>query len=458
MLARITGDVLLVRTLLTDSFASMLRDSIRIVALAGVAVWMDPTLALIAIIVVPIGLFPMIQLTRRLRELGRRGQDGVGALTARLQESILGSKVVKIFCNDDFERHRFADANQALTKVFITSDRVKALNGPINEVLASVAVAAVILYGGTSVLSGTRSQGSFIGFLIAIFLLYDPWKKLSRVHAAVQQSLAGAARVFEVLDTTPTIQEPSTPVPLTAGNSIEVRGVSYRYGDSPVWALRDISLTIPEGSRIALVGLSGSGKSTLADVIPRFIDPTEGVVQLGGVDLRTVSLADIRSRIAMVSQHTFLFNDSIWNNIRYGNHDATPEEVLRAAEQAYATPFINALPERFDTVVGEGGFALSGGERQRLAIARAILKNAPILILDEATASLDNRSEREVQQALDTLMEGRTTIVVAHRLSTIVNADRIVVMKEGRILEQGTHTELLALGGEYAALHALQGR
>ncbi len=232
----------------------------------------------------------------------------------------------------------------------------------------------------------------------------------------------------------------------------------YRYGDSPVWALRDISLTIPEGSRIALVGLSGSGKSTLADVIPRFIDPTEGVVQLGGVDLRTVSLADIRSRIAMVSQHTFLFNDSIWNNIRYGNHDATPEEVLRAAEQAYATPFINALPERFDTVVGEGGFALSGGERQRLAIARAILKNAPILILDEATASLDNRSEREVQQALDTLMEGRTTIVVAHRLSTIVNADRIVVMKEGRILEQGTHSELLALGGEYAALHALQGR
>jgi subfamily B ATP-binding cassette protein MsbA len=458
MLARITGDVLLVRTLLTDSFASMLRDSIRIVALAGVAVWMDPTLALIAIIVVPIGLFPMIQLTRRLRDLGRRGQDGVGALTARLQESILGSKVVKIFCNDDFERHRFADANQALTKVFITSDRVKALNGPINEVLASVAVAAVILYGGTSVLNGTRSQGSFIGFLIAIFLLYDPWKKVSRVHAAVQQSLAGAARVFEVLDTTPTIQEPSPPLPLTASNTIEVRGVSYRYGDSSAWALRDISLTIPEGSRIALVGLSGSGKSTLADVIPRFIDPTEGIVKLGGVDLRTASLADIRSRIAMVSQHTFLFNDSIWNNIRYGNHDASSEDVLRAAEQAYAIPFINALPERFDTVVGEGGFALSGGERQRLAIARAILKNAPVLILDEATASLDNRSEREVQQALDTLMEGRTTIVVAHRLSTIVNADRIVVMKEGRILEQGTHTELLALGGEYAALHALQAR
>lgn len=456
MLSRITGDVLLTRTLLTESLASVLRDSIRIVALIAVAVWMDPVLALIAIVFVPIGLLPIYQVSRRLRDLGRRGQDGVGALTARLQESILGSKVVKIFCNDEFERQRFGEANSALTGVFVKSDRVKALSGPINEVLASIAVAAVILYGGTSVLHGTRSQGSFIGFLIAIFLLYDPFKKISRVHAAVQQALASAARIFEVLDTEPVIVEPKEPLALPATNAIILENVTFSYPGVATPTLRNISLSIEQGTKIAIVGLSGSGKSTLADLIPRFIDPAEGRVCIGGVDVRGVSLRELRARIAMVSQHTFLFNDTIWNNIRYGNHAASSEEILRAADQAYARGFVEALPERFDTMVGEGGFALSGGERQRLAIARAILKNAPILILDEATASLDNKSEREVQHALNALMEGRTTIVIAHRLSTIVNADRIVVMKEGVIVEQGTHADLLAAGGEYAMLHALQ--
>lgn len=456
MLSRITGDVLLTRTLLTDSLASVLRDSIRIVALAAVAVWMDPVLALIAIVFVPLGFFPVYHLSRRLRELGRRGQDGVGALTARLQESILGSKVVKIFCNDQFERERFAEANGALTAVFVKSDRVKALSGPINEVLASFAVAAVILYGGSSVLHGVRSQGAFIGFLIAIFLLYDPVKKISRIHAAIQQSLASAARIFEVLDTDPLIVNPPEPVELPQSNTITLDNVSFSYPGTASPALKNVTLSIAEGTRVALVGLSGSGKSTLADLLPRFIDPSNGSVSIGDVDLRKVSLEALRHRIAMVSQHTFLFNDTIWNNIQYGDHRAHPEAILRAAEQAHALRFINALPERFQTVVGEGGFALSGGERQRLSIARAILKNAPILILDEATASLDNRSEREVQHALDTLMEGRTTIVIAHRLSTISNADRIVVMKEGSLVEHGTHAELLALGGEYAMLHALQ--
>lgn len=456
MLSRITGDVLLTRTLLTESLASVLRDSIRIAALAAVAIWMDPVLALIAIVFVPIGLLPIYQVSRRLRDLGRRGQDGVGALTARLQESILGSKVVKIFCNDDFERQRFGEANNALTGVFVKSDRVKALSGPINEVLASIAVAAVILYGGTSVLHGTRSQGSFIGFLIAIFLLYDPFKKISRVHAAVQQALASAARIFEVLDTEPVIVEPKEPLALPSSHAITLEDVTFCYPTVAIPTLQNISLSIEEGTKIAIVGLSGSGKSTLADLIPRFIDPAEGRVLIGGVDVRRVSLRELRARIAMVSQHTFLFNDTIWNNIRYGNHAASPDEILRAAHQAYARGFVEALPERFDTMVGEGGFALSGGERQRLAIARAILKNAPILILDEATASLDNKSEREVQQALNALMEGRTTIVIAHRLSTIINADRIVVMKEGAVVEEGTHADLLASGGEYAMLHALQ--
>jgi subfamily B ATP-binding cassette protein MsbA len=335
------------------------------------------------------------------------------------------------------------------------------LAGPINEVLASLAISGVLLYGGYSVISGARTAGGFMAFLVSVFLMYEPFKKLSRVNATVQQGLSGAQRIFEILDTKPTILDPEKPASLGLGKTIELRGVSFEYpsvstGERSVSALKDVSLVIPEGKTVALVGFSGSGKSTLVDLLPRFIDPTGGSVTIGGVNLKDLRLSELRSAIAMVGQHTFLFNDTVYNNIAYGNPEATREEVLRAAKAAYAVDFIERMPEGFETQVGEGGMSLSGGERQRLAIARAILKNAPILILDEATASLDTRAEREVQMAIEELVKGRTTLVIAHRLSTIRDADTIVVMSDGMIVEQGSHDELMRKGGEYSRLRGMQ--
>jgi subfamily B ATP-binding cassette protein MsbA len=319
------------------------------------------------------------------------------------------------------------------------------------------------MYGGYTVISGVRSSGEFMAFLVSVFLMYEPFKKLTRVNATIQQGLAGAQRIFEIIDTKPSVSDPVVARELPERYDLEFRNVTYEYparngGDEMSLAVGDVSLVIPEGKKVALVGFSGAGKSTMVDLIPRFIDPSSGSVLLGGVDLRELSLAGLRGRIAMVGQHTFLFNDTIFNNIAYGNPSASRADVEAAAKAAFAYDFITQLPSGFESLVGEGGMTLSGGERQRLAIARAILKNAPILILDEATASLDNRAEREVQSAIEALEQGRTTVVIAHRLSTIQDADLIVVMSKGRIVEQGTHAELLGKEGEYSRLHALQFR
>ena len=463
LLSRVTSDVLLVRSLLTESTAAIIRDSIRVVVLLGSCVYLDPTLSLISIVFFPIAGLPIARLGKRMRKLSKRGQDAIGQLSALFQESMQGHRVVKIFCREDFEQERFEKGNNELTKTFIRSERVRALAGPINEFMASLVVSGVVLYGGWSVISGTRTAGGFIAFLISVFLMYEPFKKLTRVNATVQQGLAGAQRIFEILDTVPSIREPQQPRKLSESCEICFNNVSFQYptrgqGDEPTAALIDVSLTIPEGKKVALVGFSGSGKSTLVDLVPRFIDPSIGSVTLGGTDLREVRLEDLRARIAMVGQHTFLFNDTVYNNIAYGHPGATEEQVKAAAQAAYAADFIDRLPLGYQTLVGEGGMTLSGGERQRLAIARAILKNSPILVLDEATASLDNRAEREVQMAIEALEQGRTSIIIAHRLSTVRDADLIVVMSGGRIVEQGTHEELLRREAEYSRLHALQFR
>ncbi len=463
ILSRVTSDVILIRSLLTDSSAAIIRDAIRVLVLLAACMYLDPMLSALAVVFFPLAGFPIARIGKRMRKLAKRGQDAIGQLSALFQESMQGHRVVKIFSREQFEQDRFERGNHELTNTFIRSERVRALAGPINEVFASLAVSGVLLYGGYTVISGARTAGGFMAFLVSVFLMYEPFKKLTRVNATVQQGLAGAQRIFEILDTPPTIREPESPRTVPASHVLAFDSVSYEYptrneGDEKMSALKDISLIIPESRKVALVGFSGAGKSTLVDLIPRFIDPTRGTVTLGGVDIRSLRLSELRARIAMVGQHTFLFNDTVYNNIAYGNPNASREEVLAAAQAAFATDFIERLPSGFETVVGEGGMSLSGGERQRLAIARAILKNAPVLILDEATASLDNRAEREVQMAIEALVAGRTTVVIAHRLSTIRDADLIVVMSGGRIVEQGTHDQLLALAGEYSRLHALQFR
>lgn len=461
ILSRITSDVLLVRGLLTDSISSVLRDSIRILALLASAVYLDPVLALIALVVFPLAVYPVYRFGRKMRKLSKRGQDAIGVLSGMLHESILGNKVVKTFLREAYERERFERGNETLTDTFIRSEKVRALTNPVNEVLASVAISGVILYGGFSVIGGTRSQGEFIAFLTAVFLLYEPFKKLSRVHNSIQQGLSGAERIFEILDTQPIVQESLEPVHLGSSNTIEFSQVSFSYSDLATSgeadrALHEINLRIEEGESVALVGFSGAGKSTFVDLVPRFIDPDEGVITIGGVNIMNTALSELRGRIAMVDQHTFLFHDTIFRNIAYGKPGVSHQAVEDAARAAYALDFIEGLPKGFDSVVGESGMTLSGGERQRIAIARAILKEAPILILDEATASLDNRSEREVQAALEQLAKGKTSIVIAHRLSTVRNADRIVVLSGGKIVEVGTHEELLTRGEEYSRLYALQ--
>ncbi|MEZ4753973.1 MAG: ABC transporter ATP-binding protein [Bdellovibrionota bacterium] len=456
LLSRITSDVVLVRTLLTSSAASLIRDFIRILALIGAALYLDATLAMIALIAVPIIVIPVYRFGMKIRKLTKLGQDAIGSLSGLLHESILGNRVVRIFGREDFEKEKFRAKNKQLTDTFIRSERVRAFTGPVNEILASAAIAGVILWGGSSVIYGVRSQGDFIAFLLAIFLMYDPLKKLSKLNSSVQEGLSGAERIFEVLDRKPQIINPINPIPLGINNNIQIKNLNFRYTRGGPLVLKNVTLDVEENSKVALVGFSGAGKTTLIDLIPRFMDPVNGSISIGGTDIRMTSLEELRKRIASVGQHTFLFNDTVYNNIHYGKADATKEEVYAAAKAAYATEFIESLSAGFETVIGEAGLSLSGGQRQRLAIARAILKDAPILILDEATASLDNQSEKEVQAALEALERNRTSIIIAHRLSTVTNADKIVVMHNAEVVEVGTHKELLSKSGAYSKLYALQ--
>jgi subfamily B ATP-binding cassette protein MsbA len=453
LVTRISSDVMLIRSLVTESLAALIRDTVRIIALLVTAFFLDPFLALIAFVAFPLGIYPIFRFGKRLRKLGRIGQEGVGKISQLLQESILGNRVVKSFSKEQHEIERFKSANYELTKTLIKSEKIRALTGPINEILASIAISGIILYGGFSVMSGVRSQGDFIAFLVSVFLLYDPFKKLTRLANTIQLGMAGFDRINQVLSLTSEIKESEKPLALPSSHQIKFDQVTYRYPDG-VQAINNISFTVSPGERVALVGFSGSGKSTIIDLLLRFIDPTLGVVTLGGVDLRQLSIADLRGCFALVGQNTFLFDATIAENIAYGDTNASLDKIIEAAKAAYADEFISTLPDGYNTKVGEAGLALSGGERQRISIARAILKAAPILLLDEATAALDNRAEREVQRALDSLSTGRTTIVIAHRLSSIQNADKIIVLSQGKIVECGNHSELIKdINGEYARLY-----
>ncbi len=457
IVSRVTNDVALVRAALTDAVASLLKDATSLVILIGVAFFQDWFLALIAFVVFPASVLPILRLSQRMRRLSRRGQVSMGALTALLQESIQGNRVVKAFGMEAYEAGRSREENERLFALYMKGTRIRAFTTPMVEVLAAFGIAGVVAYGGYSVISGGRTQGAFLGFLTALFLLYEPFKNLAKTNASVQQGLGAADRVMEILDTEPEVRDrPGARTLDGLRQSIRLESVYFRYEDDDV--LHGIDLEIPRGSVIALVGMSGGGKSTIADLIPRFYDVTGGAIRIDGVDIRDYTVASLRAKIAVVTQQTFLFDDTVRNNIAYGRPDCPMEAIEAAARAAHADGFIAQLPQGYDTRIGELGVKLSGGQRQRIAIARAILKDAPILVLDEATSALDTESERLVQHALDNLMRNRTTLVIAHRLSTIQRADRIVVLVGGRIVEQGTHDELLALGAEYRKLYDLQFR
>jgi ATP-binding cassette, subfamily B, bacterial MsbA len=455
LISRVNSDVHLLRYAITDALASFMKDSVSLTALVIVAFLKDWVLASMAFVVFPASVLPVMRLSRRIKRFTRRGQIRTGTLTALLQESIQGNRIVKAFGMENYEDQRFKEENWRLFKQSLRASRIKAIVAPSMEMLASLGIVGVVWYGGWSVVAGGRTQGEFMAFMAAMFLMYGPFKGLARTYTAVHQGLAGAERVFEILDERPEIRDKvDAQAARPFSKCIEFHDVSFAYNETPV--LKNVTFKIEAGQRVALVGMSGVGKSTLVDLIPRFYDVRAGKVTIDGVDVRDLTVTSLREQIGIVTQHTFLFNDSIRNNIAYGDPGRRMEDIIAAAKAANADDFIQALPRGYDSVIGEMGMQLSGGQRQRLAIARALLKNAPILILDEATSSLDAESERSVQDALEILMTTRTTIVIAHRLSTIRNADRIVVMVDGAIAEEGTHDELLHRNGEYSRLYSIQ--
>lgn len=455
LVSRVLSDVTLVKSGLVDGLSSLVRDGLTLIALVAVAFYQNWFLSLIAFVLFPLAVRPVLRSAKKVRRHSRRGQSSLAQQASILQETLVGSRVVRIFGMQAYEKQRFEQENNAVLTAALRTSRARLINQPLLEVLAALGLSAVVVYGGRAVMAGDFSRGSFFAFLASLYLCYAPFKSLAKSNSTLQQGLSAAEDLFKVLDTPADPVDPAEPVPLQGFHqSLKAENVCFSYGDEPV--IDHLNLEIPWGSTVALVGQSGGGKSTIIDLFCRFYQPQAGRVTIDGLDLKDVRLDDLRSLISVVDQNTFLFNDTVANNIAYGHGEASKLSIERAAKAANAHDFIVQLPDGYDTLIGENGVMLSGGQRQRLAIARALIKNAPILFLDEATSALDSASEQVVQEALDRLMENRTTLVVAHRLSTIVNADQICVIERGRLVESGSHRQLLERGGRYATLFETQ--
>jgi subfamily B ATP-binding cassette protein MsbA len=456
LISRFTNDINNMRVAVADALTALGKDALSLVGLIAVLFIQDWQLALISFFVFPAAALPVLRLGKRIRRVTANTQNEQGLFTTLLEQTIQGIRVVKAYGMEDYEKGRIAAIVDKIFRLSFRAQRIRALSSPIMEALGGSAVAVVIIYGGYRVIENQTDAGSFFSFITALLLAYEPMKRLANLNASLQSGLAGAERLFDLLDVHPRIVDAADAKPLALDRgAIRLSNVDFAYVLG-LPAIQSLSLDVPAGKTVALVGPSGAGKSTIFNLILRFYDVERGKVEVDGQDVRGVTMASLRSSIALVSQEITLFDDTVRANIAYGRAGATEEEIVAAAKLAAAHDFILELPQGYDSLVGEHGLNLSGGQRQRLAIARAMLKNAPILLLDEATSALDTESERQVQAALTQLMRGRTTLVIAHRLSTIVGADLIHVVVGGRVAESGRHEELLARGGVYAKLHALQ--
>jgi subfamily B ATP-binding cassette protein MsbA len=455
LVARVINDVAMMQSAVSNRLLDLFQQSLTLVVLLGLLLSTHLKLAAICLVVAPVLVYPIIRFGRGMRKTSHRSQERMADLASLMNEGIRGHRVVKAFGMEDFELGRFEVATRRHLRTNLRAQLLANASGPVVESLAVIGAAALLIYSGRAIRAGELTAPELIKFLTTALMMYDPIRKLNKVNLVLQEALAAGQRAVRLLAIPDEVQEkPDARTIDKVRDRIRFEGVEFAYQDRPV--LVHLDLEIRRGELVALVGPSGAGKSTLVNLLPRFFDPVAGKVTLDGADLRDLTLVSLRAQIGIVTQDTLLFNDSVRNNIAYGRSDLPIERVRAAATAAYADEFIREMPEGYDTVIGESGSRLSGGQRQRLAIARALLKDAPILILDEATSHLDTESEVLVQKALYNLMQGRTTLVIAHRLSTVTKADRIVVLEGGRIVEEGSHAELLARGGSYKRLYDLQ--
>ncbi len=458
LLSRVTNDVAQLQHVVSETIGDLLQEGLSVVFYAGLLFYYDARLALVCLTGAPVIVYPLAQLGRRLRKTSRRSQEALEHLSHVAAESYTGHRIVKAFGAEEREARKFRRVSHELYRVNMRVTRIVSVLPPTMELLGAFAIAGALYYGSRQIAIHRLTTGEFTAFIAALFMMYGPIKKLSRVNASVQQAIAAAERIFEIVDLhTEVMERPGAAVLPPFRSAIEFRDVVFAYDDvqaRPI--LRRVSVRVPAGQMVALVGRSGAGKTTLVNLVPRFYDVSSGAILVDGRDIRDITLASLRSQIGMVTQETVLFDDTVATNIAYGRPEASREAIEAAARAAHAHEFIVGLPQGYETSIGERGQRLSGGQRQRLAIARALLKDPPILVLDEATSSLDTESEQLVQEALANLMKNRTSLVIAHRLSTIRKADVIFVMDRGRIVETGRHDDLLARGGLYARLYELQ--
>lgn len=458
LLSRLTNDIGQIQRAVSETIGDLMRESVTLVGYIGYLFIIDWKLAVVCATTAPLIVYPLAQLGRRVRGQSKRSQEELAHVTHIAAEAYAGHRVVKAFGAEAREARRFADAADSLYRTYMRVTRAVSALPPVMEFVGGIAAIGVLWFGSKEISAHRISQGDFMSFLSAALLMYQPIKRLSGANASIQQALAASTRVFEMLDTNTEVPDrPHAPAVSGLARDVEFRDVGFAYADDPQrFVVRHASFKASKGQVVALVGLSGAGKTTLVNLIPRFYEPTEGAVLIDGRDIRDITLKSLRDNIAVVTQEIVLFDDTIAANIAYGRADATRDAIESAARAAHAHEFVAAMPKGYETTIGERGQRLSGGQRQRLAIARAILRNSPLLVLDEATSSLDAQSEALVQDALTALMANRTTFVIAHRLSTVRRADLIVTLDKGRVAEVGTHDDLVNRGGVYARLYALQ--